>query len=92
MNGWLVCAEEDEAGVDLDSFMQKDAASRSIRELGDRSEKTCRRFWEAIPQASSWRTLLHRFLECLPGGHSQREQHAAVGKAIGETARAGGLE
>jgi hypothetical protein len=92
MNGWLVCAEEDESGVDLDSFIQKDATSVCLCESGDRSEKTCRRLWETIQQASSWRTLLHRFLECLQGGDSQREHHAAVGKAKGETSRAGALE
>src|SRR6516165_7759191 len=45
-----------------------------------------------MPQASSDRPLLHRFLECLPGGDSPREQHTAVGKETGETASAGTLE
>jgi len=48
----VVSTEEDESSVDLDSLVSKDATSRGIRESGDRSEKTCRRLWEAIPQAS----------------------------------------
>jgi insertion element IS1 protein InsB len=32
------------------------------------------------------RSLLYGFLEGLSGGHSQREQHSAVGKETGETA------
>jgi hypothetical protein len=47
----VICAEEDESSLDLDSFMQKDASSGGVRESGDRSEKTRRRLWEAIPQA-----------------------------------------
>jgi insertion element IS1 protein InsB len=54
--------------------------------VGDRSEKTCQMLWESIPQASSYRALLHGFLESLPGGDSQRERHTAVGKETGETA------
>jgi insertion element IS1 protein InsB len=54
--------------------------------VGDRSERTCRTLWEAIPQASSERALLHRLLESLSGSDSQREQHTAVGKETGETA------
>jgi hypothetical protein len=38
--------------------------------IGDRSEQTCRLLWEAIPQASSSRPLLHRLLGCLSGGPS----------------------
>src|SRR5690349_10054315 len=34
-----------------DSFMQKDASSGCVRESGYRSEQTCRRLWEANPQA-----------------------------------------
>ncbi len=52
MNGWLICDEEDESSLDLDSVMQKDASSGCVRESGDRSEQPCRRLWEAIPQAS----------------------------------------
>ena len=85
MNGWLVCAEEDESGVYLDSFMQNDATSGCLCESEDRSEKTCRRLWEAIPQAyrgghcytDFWSAYQAVILE---------EQHGAVGKETGETA------
>ena len=40
----------------------------------------------------SYERFQHRFLERLPGGDSQREHHAALGKETGETARAGALE
>jgi IS1 family transposase len=53
--------------------------------VGDRSEKTCRRLWEAIPQAyraghcstDFWRA----YQAVIP-----EEQHSAVGKETGETA------
>ena len=35
----------------MDSVVPKDASSSSLCESGDRSEKTCRKLWEAIPQA-----------------------------------------
>ena len=54
--------------------------------IGDRSEKTCRLLWEALPEASSSRTVFDRFLVSLSGSDSQREQHTAVGKETGETA------
>ncbi len=52
--------------------------------VGDRSEKTCRRLWEAIPEAfrrahcytDFWAT----YAKVLRGG-----QHSAVGKESGET-------
>jgi insertion element IS1 protein InsB len=59
--------------------------------VGDRSEKTCRRLWEAIPHA--YRTGLcytdfwSAYQAVIPEG-----QHMAVGKETGETARAGALE
>jgi hypothetical protein len=66
MNGWLVCAEEDESGVDLGSFMQKDATSGCLCESGDRSEKTCRRLWEAIRDVLPH--SMGRLLRSLPRG------------------------
>lgn len=85
MNGWLVCAEEDEASLDMDSFMQKDASSGGVRESGNRSEKTCRRLWEAIPQAyrtgQCYTDFWNAYQAVIP-----EEQHTAVGKETGETA------
>jgi len=43
--------------------------------------------FEADPSVS-YRPVLHRFLEIVPGGDSPREQHTAVGKETGETTRA----
>src|SRR6266566_5790027 len=54
--------------------------------VGDRSEKTGQKLWEAITQRISCRALLYRFLGRLSGSYSQREQHTAVGKETGETA------
>ncbi|TME10015.1 MAG: IS1 family transposase [Chloroflexi bacterium] len=81
----VVCAEEDESSLDMDSFMQKDASSGGVRESGDRSEKTCRRLREAIPQA-------YRTGQCYPDFWTAcqavlpEKQHTAVGKEPGETA------
>jgi insertion element IS1 protein InsB len=53
--------------------------------MGDRSEKTCRRLWEAIPSA-------YRASPCFTDfwvAHQAvlpEEQHSAVGKETGETA------
>jgi insertion element IS1 protein InsB len=38
--------------------------------IGDRSQKTCRILWEAIPEASASGTLLYRFLVGLSGSDS----------------------
>jgi insertion element IS1 protein InsB len=85
MNGWLVCAEEDEASVDLDSLVSKDATSLGRRESRDRSEKTCRRLWEAIPQAyrtgHCYTDFWNAYQAVIP-----EEQHTAVGKETGQTA------
>src|SRR5438874_4420352 len=85
MNGWLICDEEDESSLDLDSVMQKDASSGCLRESGDRSEQTCRRLWEAIPQAyrrgHCYTDFWKAYQAVIP-----EEQHTAVGKEIGETA------
>jgi IS1 family transposase len=43
--------------------------------VGDRSEATCRCLWEAIPPAVSYRSLLHRFLDCLSSRDSRRPTH-----------------
>ncbi len=81
----VVSTEEDESSVDLDSLVSKDETSRGIRESGDRSEKTCRRLWEAIPHA--YRTgkcttdCWTAYQAVIP-----EEQHMAVGKETGETA------
>ena len=81
-----MCAEEDESNLDLDSFLQKDASSGCVRESGDRSEKTCRRLWEAIPQ--TYRTghcstdFWKAYQAVIPV-----EPHTAVGKETGETAQ-----
>jgi insertion element IS1 protein InsB len=58
---------------------------------GDRSEKTCRRLWEAMPEA--YRSghcstdFWVAYLAVIP-----EEPHTAVGKETGETARARALE
>jgi insertion element IS1 protein InsB len=80
-----MCAEEDESNLDLDSFLQKDASSGCVRESGDRSKKTCRRLWEAIPQ--TYRTghcstdFWKAYQAVIPV-----EPYTAVGKETGETA------
>jgi len=81
----VLCAEEDQSSVDLDSCMPKDASSGGVRESGDRSEKTCRRLWEAIPQAyrrgHCYTDFWKAYQAVIP-----EEQHTAVGKETGETA------
>jgi insertion element IS1 protein InsB len=81
----VICAEEDESSVDLDSLVSKDATSRGIRESRDRSEKTCRRLWEAIPHAyrtgQCYTDFWNAYQAVIP-----EEQHMAVGKETGETA------
>jgi IS1 family transposase len=54
--------------------------------VGDRSEHTCRRLWEAIPQAYRTGPCYSDFWKARPAGDSPREQHTAVGKETGETA------
>jgi insertion element IS1 protein InsB len=53
--------------------------------VGDRSEKTCRHLWEAIPQAyragQCYTDFWSAYQEEIP-----EEQHSAVGKETGETA------
>ena len=53
--------------------------------VGDRSEKTCRRLWEAIPAAfrlaHCYTDFWEAYANVLPP-----EQHSAVGKESGETA------
>jgi insertion element IS1 protein InsB len=53
--------------------------------VGDRSEKTCRRLWEAIPQAYRrgycYTDFWSAYQAVIP-----EEQHMAVGKETGETA------
>ena len=53
--------------------------------VGDRSEKTCRRLWEAIP--SAYRAS-HCFTDFWVAYQAvlPEEQHSAVGKETGETA------
>jgi len=59
--------------------------------IGDRSQATCRRLWGAIP-------LAYRAGHCFTDFWAAyqavipEEQHTAVGKEAGETARAGTLE
>jgi insertion element IS1 protein InsB len=80
-----MCAEEDESSLDLDSFLEKDASSGCVCESGDRSEQTCRRLWEAIPQASRrghCSTDLWKAAQAV----IPEEHHTAVGKETGETA------
>jgi hypothetical protein len=81
----VLCAQEDEASVDLDRTLPQDAASRGLRR--GRSPRTDLSLLVGGHSPSlSGRTLLHGFLEGLSGRHSQREQHTAVGKETGETA------
>lgn len=53
--------------------------------VGDRSEKTCRRLWEAIPHAyrigQCYTDFWNAYQAVIP-----EEQHMAVGKETGETA------
>ncbi len=53
--------------------------------IGDRSERTCRRLWEAIPavyrQGICYSDFLDAYAAIIP-----REQHQPVGKETGETA------
>ena len=53
--------------------------------VGDRSAKTCRRLWEAIPdgyrQAHCYTDFWEAYTKVLPAA-----QHTAVGKETGETA------
>lgn len=53
--------------------------------VGDRSEKTCRRLWQAIPEAfrlaHCYTDFWEAYANVLPV-----EQHTAVGKESGETA------
>ena len=53
--------------------------------VGDRSEKTCRRLWQAIPEAfrgaHCYTDFWEAYLNVLPLG-----QHTAVGKESGQTA------
>ena len=81
----VICAEEDQSGMDLDSFMSKDPSSGGIRR-GRSKRKDLSVLVEPHSTSLSCWPLLQRFLACLPSGHSQREQHTAVGKETGETA------
>jgi len=53
--------------------------------IGDRSQKTCRKLWEAIPQmyraGHCYTDFWRAYLAVIP-----EEQHSAVGKETGETA------
>ena len=81
----VICDEEDESSLDVDSFLQKNASSGCVCESGDRSEQTCRRLWEAMSQAyltghcytDFWKA--HQVV--IP-----EEQHIEVGKETEETA------
>ncbi len=53
--------------------------------VGDRSEQTCRRLWEAIPQAYQKGHCYPDFWKANPAVIPE-EQHSAVGKETGETA------
>jgi insertion element IS1 protein InsB len=53
--------------------------------VGDRSEKTCRRLWEAIPLAYRAGLCFTDFWRAYQAVIPE-EQHAAVGKETGETA------
>jgi hypothetical protein len=59
--------------------------------IGDRSEQTCRLLWEAIPEAyragHCYTDFWAAYQAVIP-----EEQHRAVGKETGETARARALE
>jgi insertion element IS1 protein InsB len=59
--------------------------------IGDRSQSTCRRLWEAIPAAYR---AGHCFTDFWAAYQTviPEKQHSAVGKETGETARAGALE
>jgi len=81
----VICAEEDEASVDLDRVVSKDETSGGICESGDRSEKTCRTLWEAIPQAYRTGHCSTDFWKAYQAVIPE-EQHTAAGKETGETA------
>ncbi len=53
--------------------------------VGDRSERTCRRLWEAIPQAYRTGPCFTDFWKAYQAVIPE-EQHIAVGKETGETA------
>jgi insertion element IS1 protein InsB len=59
--------------------------------IGDRSEQTCRILWEAIPQAYRAGHCSTDFWAAYQAVIPE-EQHTAVGKQTGETARARALE
>lgn len=59
--------------------------------VGDRSEKTCRCLWEAIPSAYRAGPCFTDFWRAYQAVIPE-EQHTAVGKETGEIARAGTLE
>ena len=84
MNGWLICAEEDQSSVDLDSFVSKDASSGDL--CHRRSKRTdLPRIVESHPQ-------VYRVGHCYTDFWSAyqavipEEQHTAGGKETGETA------
>ena len=68
-----------------DSFLQKDASSGCVRESGDRSEQTCRRLWEANPQAYRTGHCSTDFWKAYQAVIPE-EQRTAVGKETGATA------
>ena len=53
--------------------------------LGERSEQTCRKLWDALPEAYRTGHCYTDFLKAYPAVIPQ-EQHTAVGKETGETA------
>ena len=59
--------------------------------IGDRSQATCRRLWEVIPPAYRAGRCFSDFWAVYQAVIPE-EQHTAVGKETGETARAGTLE
>lgn len=59
--------------------------------IGDRSQSTCRHLWEAIPLAYPAGHCLSDFWGAYQAVIPE-EQHTAVGKETGATARAGTLE
>jgi IS1 family transposase len=50
--------------------------------IGDRNKKTCQRLWEAIPESYRTSHCLATYQAVIP-----EEQHTAVRKETGETAR-----
>jgi IS1 family transposase len=70
------------------SYLENDFIS--LLQVGDRSEKTCRHLWEAIPQYRTghcYTDFWSAYQAVIP-----EEQHSAVGKETGETVRTGALE